>query len=153
MDGADFLYLALYICIAVFLGGLYFVARKREERLKRKAEQAMERQLIPLKDEKGFDQPIWQGKIEAIVADDERHEAEFDLLVYLDSVFIGFTEQGFPFVTLPAEQILKVIGDKGRVRILYRREDGREIYYQLFGKQMKGLTDKIEFIRKRACIR
>lgn len=153
MDKADWLTICLIVNIAVFLGGLIYIARKREQKLARLANQTHERQLVPLCDDNGFEQPLWQGRIQAIIADDERHEAEMDLLVYPNSVFVGFVEDGFPFITLSAEQIQRVVGTKESVRILYRREDGRDIYYQLLGKQIRGVTEKIEFIRKRAHVR
>lgn len=150
MDKADWLTLSLFVNIAVFLGGLYMIARKREARLALQTRQSVERQLVSLCDHDGFEQPIWQGRIYAMIAEDERHDAEMDLLVYPNSVFIGFMEDGFPFLTLPAEYIVRVVGEKGCIKVFYRREDGRTIRYQLLGHQLRGITDKIEFIRKRA---
>lgn len=149
MEAADWLYIAMFISIAVFFWGLVSFARQREAKRKRQ-EQEHNSPVLQIRDEAGFEQPLWKGKAQTIVADDERHEAEFDVIVYVDSVFIGFTEQGFPFLTLSASQIKKVIGDKGRVRILFEREDGRDIYYQLHGNQIRGLAEKVDFIHKRA---
>ncbi|MGD8190878.1 hypothetical protein ACQCN2_12935 [Brevibacillus ginsengisoli] len=150
MEKADWLTISLCVNIVVFLGGLYFIARKREARLALLARQSLERQLIPLCDQDGFEQPIWQGRIHTIIAEDERHETQMDVIVYPTSLFIGFIDDGFPFLTLPAEQIIRVVGEKGCVSVLYRREDGRTIRYQLQGQQLRGITEKIEFIRKRA---
>lgn len=149
MEAADWLYVALFISIALFLWGLVSFARRREEKLQRQKLEPIG-PILTIRDEEGFEQPLWKGKAHAVVADDERHDADFDVIVYADSVFIGFTEQGFPFLTLSAQQIKKVIGDKGRVRVVFQRDDGRDIYYQVLGNQIKGLTEKIDFIQKRA---
>ncbi len=152
MNLVDRLYLMLYGAIGVFLTGLTVYAVWRERRLRREARQQDSR-VVFLHDKKGVPQPIWQGKLEAIIAENERHDADFDLMVYPDSLVIGFAEQGYPFLTLPAGRIRRVVGEKGRVKLLFDRDDGRRIVYLLIGVQSRGLADKIEFIRKRATAR
>ena len=152
MEKADWLTMSLLVNIAVLLGAVYYIARKREARLAFQARQSLDRQLISLCDTDGFEPPIWQGRIHAFIAEDERHEAEMDVLIYSDSIFIGL-DDGFPFLTLPAEQILRVVGEKSCIKVFYRRDDGRTILYQLLGLQLRGITEKIEFIRKRAHLR
>ncbi|WP_139490589.1 hypothetical protein [Brevibacillus dissolubilis] len=103
-----------------------------------------------LRDGDGFFHPLWQGSVEAIMADDERHDAQFDLLVYPDAVFIGFADEGYPFLSLPGEQIRRVFIEKSKVRLDFVRDNGQLINYVLYGTNVKGLGEKIEFIRKRA---
>lgn len=100
-----------------------------------------------------FDVPLWQGKVKEVVHDDNVHATEMDVIVYSKSIFMGFASQGFPFVNINAEDIIRVQYHRHSVSIIIKGADGQSGYVTVKGAGEKALLQfarKVEFIVNRA---
>jgi len=100
-----------------------------------------------------FDVPLWQGKVKEVVHNDNVHTTEMDVIVYSKSIFMGFASQGFPFVNINAEDIIKVHYQRQSVSVQMREVDGQPAYVTIKGAGEKALLQfarKAEFIASRA---
>jgi hypothetical protein len=100
-----------------------------------------------------FDVPLWQGRVKEIVHNDTKHDTEMDVIVYSKSIFIGFASQGFPFVNIHAEEIIRVHYHRHSVSIQIKGMDEQPTYVTVKGageKALLQLARKAEFIAARA---
>ncbi|MCI1694503.1 hypothetical protein [Aneurinibacillus aneurinilyticus] len=100
-----------------------------------------------------FDVPLWQGKVKEVIHDDNVHMTEMDVIVYSKSIFMGFASQGFPFVNINAEDIIRVQYHRHSVSIEIKGMDGQSGYVKIKGAEEKALLQfarKVEFIANRA---
>lgn len=135
-------YVSISGVISLFLLGLAFYALFRKK----------DRKNIAAIGANYYDVPIWKGKAKEVLYGEHHHRADLDVIVYSQTIFVGFASQGFPFVNINAEEIEKVHYQRNSISIKVN-QNGESIYVTIRGVSegdLHQLGKKAEFIKSRA---
>lgn len=133
---------AMLVSILLFILAFYALTRKREST----------GDLVTIGPHH-FDVPLWQGKVKKVMHNDHVHETDMDVIVYSKSIFMGFASQGFPFVHINAEDIIRVQYQRHSVSIQTKGTEPQSSYVTVSGageKELLQFARKAEFIGVRA---
>lgn len=137
-----FSYVSVAAVLSICLLGLAFFALFRKK----------DRKNMAVIGANYYDVPIWKGKAKEVVYGEHHHRADLDVIVYSQSIFVGFASQGFPFVNINADEIQRVHFQRNSISIQVK-QNGESIYVTIRGASegdLHQLGKKAEFIKSRA---
>ncbi len=136
----------VFFLFTLISGGYYFFVERP------KMVNKINPNLIQLQTD-GFDFILYKGKIKELVSDYRRYLADMDIVIYSNSLFVGFLDPKYAYVKLPAKAIQSIKYEPNKLTLHCFQEIAGASRIVIKGnstKQLFYIAKKLDFIIKRS---
>jgi len=146
MNPAILFLLSFFFLLTITLLYYFLIEQPKQNKSKKS-------NVIPLQND-GFDFIIFKSKIKEMLNDYHRYLADMDVVIYGNSVFIGFLDAKYAYIHLPAKAIQSVHYEPNKVTIQCFKEVVGTKKVVIKGtnstKDLYTIAKKIDFISRRS---